>query len=124
MSNPAVSPTPRPTFTFLPAIYPEFEVQRRSVDEALDVAWFSWSQTEAGTIIKTVMNTFSTRYASISFFDQNNEMFKVENGYHRASVPRPISIAAHALLSDDILVVLDTKKVCLYLYICNYLIVC
>lgn len=112
LNNPPFPPAAHSAFKYLPSIYPEFELQRRSIDEALDVAWFSWSQVEAGTIIKTVMNTFSTHYASISFFDQNNEMFKVENGYHQANVPRSISIAAHALLSDEILVILDTKLVC------------
>lgn len=95
-------------------MYPGFEVERRSLDESLDVFWWSWSQAMAGTIIRTVMRHFHTDTGSISFFDQDNELFKVENGYSKAFVARSVSIAAHVLLSDDVLVILDTHKVCSY----------
>jgi len=93
-------------------MFPACEVQRRSLCESLDIAWFQWSQQQAGYLITNAMKTFGTRFASISFFDHKNEMFKVENGYNKPSVSRSISVAAHALLSDDVFLVLDTKKVC------------
>jgi hypothetical protein len=58
------------------------------------------------------MKEFDTVFASLSFFDGQDEIFKAENGYNVPRIPRSISIAAHALLSDDVFVVLDTKQVC------------
>lgn len=57
------------------------------------------------------MKQFGTRYAAISFFDGQYEIFKAENGYNRRSIPRVTSIAAHAILSTDVFVVLDTTQV-------------
>lgn len=57
------------------------------------------------------MKQFNTCYAAISFFDGQYENFKAENGYQRRQIPRGVSIAAHALMSTDVFVVLDTAKV-------------
>ena len=58
------------------------------------------------------MKKFGTKFVSLSFFDEDSEVFKAENGYNQATMDRAISFAAHCLLSKDVLVILDTKEVC------------
>ena len=77
-----------------------------------DILWPSWDQERAGALLRSAMARFDTRFAALSFFDGENEMFKVENGYNCSKIDRSISIAAHALLSADVLVLLDIKLVC------------
>ncbi len=74
--------------------------------------WPQWAQRKTGDIMRKAMDAFGTRFASLSFFDDKFELVKVENGYNRSQIDRDISIAAHVLFSPDVMVVLDTKKVC------------
>ncbi len=76
-----------------------------------DIMWPQWCQEKAGALIRAAMKTFGTKFASLSFFDERYELFRAENGYNQPHVDRAVSIAAHCLLSKDVLVVLDTKKV-------------
>ena len=57
------------------------------------------------------MKEFDTCFTSLSFFDGKYELFKAEIGYGASRISRPVSIASHALLTTDGLVVLDTKQV-------------
>jgi hypothetical protein len=57
------------------------------------------------------MKKFGTRSATFSIFNSEYEVFKAELGYNGNQTPRSTSIAAHALLSTDVFVVLDTKQV-------------
>lgn len=57
------------------------------------------------------MKEFDACFASLSFFDGKYEIFKAEIGYNASRISRSVSIASHALLSTDVLVVLDTKQV-------------
>ena len=82
-----------------------------SVVSAYDILWPQWDQNRAGALLISAMAKFKTRFAALSFFDEDHEMFKAENGFHSSQINRSISIAAHALLSTDVLVVLDTKMV-------------
>jgi hypothetical protein len=77
-----------------------------------DIVWPNWSRGKVNALISAAMKEFDTCFASISFFDGKYENFKAESGYNVSRVSRSISIAAHALLSVDVLVVLDTKQVC------------
>lgn len=97
-------------FRYLPAMFPAEEENRRRVSEQYDILWPRWDEEKAGALILAAMKKFDTRYAAISFFDGQSETFKAENGYGRMEIPREISIAAHALFSEDTLVVLDTKQ--------------
>ncbi len=99
------------SFEYLPSVYPPNEQARLSMSNQYDVLWPYWGQDKAGALIRTAMKQFGTKFASLSFFDENNEVFKAENGYNQPHVDRAASIAAHCLLSKDVLVVLDTNKV-------------
>ena len=77
-----------------------------------DIVWPQWSRDKASALICAAMKEFDTYFASLSFFDGKHEVFKAENGYNVSRISRSISLAAHALLSEDVLVVLDTKQVC------------
>jgi hypothetical protein len=87
---------------------------------SLDILWPKWSKDKARSIINDAMKEFDTCCASISFFDDRSEIFKIEYGYGGPKISRPVSIAAHALLSNDVLVLLDTKEVC-YTPLCQFL---
>lgn len=77
-----------------------------------DILWPQWAEENVGKVLLAAMTRFGTRFASVSIFDQKNEVLKVENGYNRSYIDRDVSIAAHVLYSSDVMVVLDAKKVC------------
>jgi hypothetical protein len=83
-----------------------------SMGSSYDIIWPQWSREKATALICAAMKEFDAVFASLSFFDGKNEIFKAENGYNIPRISRSISIAAHALLSEDVFVVLDTKHVC------------
>lgn len=61
-------------------------------------------------LVQSARDEFGVTGASISFVDTDLEILKVEVGYNRRSIKRPESIAAHVLLSTEVLVILDTEK--------------
>jgi hypothetical protein len=76
-----------------------------------DVVWPHWSKAKPSAWLGAAMKEFDTCFASLSFFDGKYESFKAEVGYNASRISRAVSIAAHALLSTDVFVVLDTKQV-------------
>jgi len=70
-----------------------------------------WDTDKISALMMTAMETFGTCLSSLSFFDGTDEMIIAGLGYGTVKVPRSVSIAAHAVLSDDVFVVLDTHKV-------------
>jgi hypothetical protein len=76
-----------------------------------DIVWRQWNLDKAGALLMAAMKRFDASCASISFFDENYEVFKLESGYNKLRIDRATSIAAHALLSTDVFVVFDTKQV-------------
>ncbi|RDW84658.1 hypothetical protein BP6252_02248 [Coleophoma cylindrospora] len=104
-------PPPRASdFEYLPAVFPHDEENRILAGSIYDVVWPHWEEEKAGVLVRAAMKQFNTCYAAISFFDGQYENFKAENGYQRRHIPRGVSIAAHALISTDVFVVLDTTK--------------
>ena len=87
------------------------ETQRLMAFQRIDVPWPDWAMTKSRHLIQLAMRVFQTQYAAMSFFDHRNEIMKAECGYKRGAVPRNISIGAHALLSMEPMVVLDTFEV-------------
>lgn len=61
--------------------------------------------------MRASMEEFGNTGVSISFIDTSHEILKAEIGCKHRVIKRSESIAAHALLTTDVLVVLDTKKV-------------
>lgn len=63
-------------------------------------------------MISTAQAEFEAPGAAISLVVSNVEILKVQQGYGLQAINRSDSIAAHALLSTEVLVVLDTHTVC------------
>jgi hypothetical protein len=112
MGNPPDPPERSASFQYLHAVYPPNETERMALCSCYDIVWPQWAKENVGKILLAAMTRFGTRFASLSFFDQKYEVLKVENGYNRSHIDRDVSIAAHVLYSSDVMVVLDTKKVC------------
>ncbi|KAK2624460.1 hypothetical protein QTJ16_006410 [Diplocarpon rosae] len=110
LSNPPKPPALKDKFEFLPSVYPPNEPQRLGMSDDFDVLWPHWGQDNSAELIRIAMTKFGAKSVSLSFFDEENEVFKAENGYNQSHVARTTSIAAHCLLSKDVLVVLDTKE--------------
>jgi hypothetical protein len=62
-------------------------------------------------LLISVKDRFELKCFALSIFNDKNETLKVERGYNVESISRPNSIAAHGLLSADVFVIPDTKKV-------------
>lgn len=54
---------------------------------------------------------FQTEIAVISIIDEHDEVIKAENGFPFRFIDRADSIAAHVLLANEPMVILDTEQV-------------
>jgi len=82
--------------------------------QRLEVIWSQWTaerRLPTEEILMSAVGRFKTSFMALSFFNENYEIIKVENGYNAKYIPRDASLAAHALLSKEVFTVLDTKKV-------------
>ncbi|KAH8674716.1 hypothetical protein BGZ60DRAFT_429694 [Tricladium varicosporioides] len=107
------TPSPPPVsgiFGSLPAIIPADEPIRSSKSDELGELWEHWAEQQVAELIRAAMHKFDTRYAALSIFNDKFELFKAENGYNMSRVKRSMSIGAHALYTQDCLVVLDASK--------------
>ena len=111
-----IAPPPPPplssNFDYLMSAHPPDEAKRLSMCKAYDDVWPNYAMENVGQFMRAAMRKFGTNYASVSFFDETDEVFRAENGYNKSRIPRTISIAAHSLCSTDVMVILDTKEVC------------
>lgn len=101
----------RSTFKFLPSMSPQNEEGRLASLKRCNPVWTSWQEDRGKSLVRLAQEEFGASGVSISFVDSNLEILKVEMGYNRRTIRRPESIAAHVLLSTEVLVVLDTAKV-------------
>src|SRR4051812_23762329 len=115
MIKPPCPPPSQEDFLYLPAVFPPNELDRASLCEPIVQAWDKGTLEITSNAVHKAMVTFGCLYAAMSWFDHGRELFQAEHGYGMPSISRSISIAAHALLSHDVLVVLDTKEVCFHL---------
>lgn len=79
--------------------------------DRLNPEWTTAQEAAGYDLIGDAQREFKTTGAAISLIISNLELFKVEEGYGFACIDRTESIAAHALLTTEVLVVLDTHKV-------------
>jgi hypothetical protein len=89
------------------------EAQRMALCGHYDLLWPIWSNEKVVGLLRAAMSQFNTSFASFSIFNEKNEVFKAEKGYDQPELDRKISIAAHVLYTNEVLVLLDTQKVCL-----------
>jgi hypothetical protein len=73
--------------------------------------WSGLEAERARTLIMAATNKFATPWGAISFFDRDTEIVQAERGYSRHLIPRRDSIASHVLLTDEVMTVLDARKV-------------
>ena len=75
-------------------------------------AWEYWGKEKAGACMQSAMEGLDTQFASITCFDKEFERLKVVTREGAGDIKREISIGAHALLTSDPMIVLDTHSVC------------
>ncbi|TAQ85306.1 hypothetical protein B7494_g6363 [Chlorociboria aeruginascens] len=107
--DPPPSPPRAIDFQFLSGIYPVNEEARLSSSKQFDILWPNWGSDKVGALIHAAMMKFQACRACLSFFDETHEIVKADSGHNRSNVGRSVSIAAHALLTEDVFVILDTK---------------
>ncbi len=91
---------------------PPNEAERAALSTEYDIVWPNWTQEKSGALLRAAMSKFETPYASFSIFDNKSELFRAENGYNQPEISRDMSIAAHALYTHEVLVLLDANNVC------------
>ncbi|KFY42079.1 hypothetical protein V494_02621 [Pseudogymnoascus sp. VKM F-4513 (FW-928)] len=108
--TPPRPPPVDPLFSFLPAMDPLNEQERLASLFTMSRVWTPWQESRSTDLVKAAREEFGVPGVSISLIDNNNEILKAEVGYNRRMIKRSVSIAAHALLTTEVLVVLDTQR--------------
>ncbi|CAD6451642.1 676d3e83-757c-465f-95cb-42456426a20e [Sclerotinia trifoliorum] len=110
ISKPPAPPPRSMHFEYLPAMYPHDEESRIAKHYSIDAPWTP----ELGGKIIALMGAAAKRFrlscASVSAFDEWHEILRVEVGYNLMKLDRTTSISAHALYSEEVLVILDTHQ--------------
>lgn len=111
--RPPKPPRMDPKFSFLPAMDPLNEAVRMASLFNIERDWTPRQEQRAKELIQASMEEFGVTGVSISLIDTSHEILKAEVGYgsRRRMIKRSESIAAHALLATEVLVVVDTRKV-------------
>ncbi|KAE9373416.1 hypothetical protein N431DRAFT_456199 [Stipitochalara longipes BDJ] len=114
LSNPPI-PTPpaqcHDTFDHLPAVHTFNEEERISLCTMYDTVWAPGAHTDAlGELVSAAVKRFGAEAGCLSFFNTEKELVQIEGLHQRPRIDRQDSIAAHALYSQEVMVVLDTKK--------------
>ncbi|KFY26922.1 hypothetical protein V493_03784 [Pseudogymnoascus sp. VKM F-4281 (FW-2241)] len=110
ITTPPNPPLIDPLFSYLPAVDPFNEGARVLSLFTLSPNWTPWQETRSRDFMGASMEEFGNTGVSISFIDTSHEILKAEMGCKHRMIKRSESIAAHALLTTDVMVVLDTKK--------------
>ena len=79
-----------------------------------ETLWDRNGDKQAQFLLAAAMERFEIQTASISFFNEDKEIRKVEFGHCEQDLVRGTSLAAHVLYSTEVLVVLDAFKVSVY----------
>lgn len=87
--------------------------------KALGPSWNKLTIDRLREILTSVLLDFEVGCGAISFFTTKNECIKAERGYNLNRISRPMSIAAHALLSADVFVIPDAEKVLVEPLLCT-----
>ena len=89
------------------------EEDRISLCKKYDIVWAHGTHTDKLVELVTVaIERFGAEAGCLSFFDEEAELIQIEGLHERSRVDRGESIAAHALYSQEVMVILDTHKVC------------
>lgn len=98
---------------YLPAIFPANENTRRDLTSLYAIEWGKFSKRVVTRLLRKAEYDFGVTLASFSVFEDDYEIIQGERkgGFGKMLVPRELSIAAHALYSTDVFVLLDATKV-------------
>lgn len=103
------------SFAFLPALFPHKELHRQSVADALCSMIHNTAQrVEAERLLELTRTAFDTEAYTVSTFTESTEHWHFSSGTHQwpsGEKDRSKSLAAHALLSVDLLIVLNAQRV-------------
>ncbi|MGA1834346.1 bifunctional diguanylate cyclase/phosphodiesterase [Rhizobium wenxiniae] len=64
----------------------------------------------SGDLVGLATSIFGTKTALITMVEQGRQWFEARIGFDRCETSRDVSFCAHALVSEDVLVVLDAKE--------------
>lgn len=108
-------PPRRASWTHLAAPAPPSEAERLRAVSYTDVAVLpEWASDQQKKYVKLAREALAP-YASISYISRTHEILRCEVGhqgvYKHDFIPRSDSLAAHAILSSELMVILDTSKV-------------
>ncbi|ELR02029.1 hypothetical protein VC83_08650 [Pseudogymnoascus destructans] len=109
-TRPPKPPAIDPLFSFLPAMDPVNEEGRLASLFNIERVWTPRQESRAKELVKASKEEFAVTGVSISLIDNSNEILKAETTYNCRMIKRSVSIAAHALLTTEVLVILDTTK--------------
>lgn len=90
---------------------PVNEEERRVALFKIERIWTPRQESRSKEIVKASKEEFAVTGVSISLIDTGNEILKAESTYNCRMIKRSVSIAAHALLTTEVFVILDTTKV-------------
>ncbi|KFZ16015.1 hypothetical protein V501_02446 [Pseudogymnoascus sp. VKM F-4519 (FW-2642)] len=109
-SNPPKPPAMDEQFSFCPAMDPVNEEGRIASLFTIERVWSPLQESRAKDLVQASKEEFAVTGVSISLIDNSNEILKAESTYNCRMIKRSVSIAAHALLTAEVLVILDTTK--------------
>ncbi|KAG9238280.1 hypothetical protein BJ875DRAFT_63475 [Amylocarpus encephaloides] len=98
-------------FTYLEAKPTGNEAVRTAAGNALDKGWFRLDCTGLASTLRQMCEEFDVKFGAISFFNKDYEILRAENGYMARLISRSASLAAHALYSDQTLIIPNTLDV-------------
>jgi len=93
----------------MPEIIPRNETERLHALRALELVRTP-PQPEFDAIVRLAATLFDCPTALVSLVDEHEQWFKARCGMEAEGTPRHISFCAHAILSDDIMVISDATK--------------
>lgn len=96
---------------YLPALYTEREGERIRSCCRFDKLWPHFKPKVIQGTLDLILERLGHEYLCFSIFDFALETPLIDTMYGNVAVPRHDSLAAHALYSQDVLVVHDTHKV-------------
>ncbi|KZF23773.1 hypothetical protein L228DRAFT_238294 [Xylona heveae TC161] len=112
LSNPPSPPRKHKSFPYLPAPIPPTEAERWEQVKGLHLREFKEDIMEPlSSVVRWTMKKLGTQNAVISLFNKKYEVIKYQDGYvFPKNILREESLAAHVMVSDQLVVIQDTNK--------------
>lgn len=102
------------SFCFLPALDPRSEAERLVASQKFDQLWLRRTS-DLLTALQRLTEDFDPDFITLSTFGEGQEILVANSGFDVDTILRAESLAAHAMYTGDVMVVLDTKEVICFL---------